>query len=244
MGVYMLKTASVATLALALTASGAWADGLLSLKDAPAAFGWGGMYLGGTLGYGWGSSDSTYGTPQNGHAGNNNHQDRVHDDPDGLLGGITLGYNHQINDRWVIGVEGDLSMADISGAEHRKLGNDVGWDNHYWESGWGGLFTLRGRVGYDLSGNLLYLTAGLAAVDSNEYIHGDENDQASDNRGWRGGYVLGFGVERQFNERWSGKIEYLHVGLSDRHGTSLQGDPYTFENDLDVIRVGVNYKLH
>lgn len=243
MGVTMKKLGTMTAVALMMSVTAAYADGL-SLKDAPADSGWGGMYLGGTIGYGWGSSDSTYGNPENGYAGNDDHQDKVHDDPSGLLGGITLGYNHQLNGRWVIGVEGDLSMADISGADNRILDNSVGWDDHYWQSGWGALFTLRGRVGYDMNGNLMYVTAGVAAVDSNEYIHGDQNDQGSDNTGWRGGYVVGFGVERKFSERWSGKVEYLHIGLSDKHGTSIQGDPYTFENDLDVLRVGLNYKVH
>ena len=233
----MLKTASVATLALALSVSGACADGLLSLKDAPATFGWGGMYLGGTLGYGWGSSKTYYNNngkhyPDGDHPWSNN-------DPSGALAGVTIGYNFQASDRWVAGIEGDLSMADISGQDHMYWG-----DGHHWETGWGALFTLRGRVGYELGKNLIYATAGVATVDSNEYNIGDNADQSAGNTGWRWGWALGFGVERQFSDRLSGKVEYLHVGLGDKSGYGDNGGAYTYQNDHDLIRIGINYKIH
>ncbi|MEJ2117443.1 MAG: hypothetical protein P8Y36_05865, partial [Alphaproteobacteria bacterium] len=95
-----------------------------------------------------------------------------------------------------------------------------------------------------------YGTAGLAAVQSNEYNKGDQgdnNDQGADNTGWRWGYVVGLGVERAFTDRLTGKIEYLHVGLTDNDGHGIKNggaSVYKYENDLDVLRVGVNYKLN
>ncbi len=245
----MLKTASVATLALALSVSGACADGLLSLKDAPPTFGWGGMYLGGTLGYGWGSSTHYWnncnkndtcapGSTDGDHPATSN-------DPSGALLGVTLGYNMPISDRWIGGIEGDLSMADITGTDNLYWG-----DGHRWYTGIGGLFTLRGRAGYEFGSNLIYATAGVAAVDSEEYNIGDQtgqNDQGASNTGWHWGYVVGFGVERAFSDRLSGKIEYLHVGLSDTDGHGIKNNGhsvYKYENDLDVIRLGVNYKVN
>ncbi|MGJ4930703.1 outer membrane protein [Bradyrhizobium sp. HKCCYLS2038] len=55
------------------------------------AYSWAGPYLGGTLGYEWGS------------VGNNPTK------PSGLTGGITAGYNWQ-NGPWVFGVEGDFNL--------------------------------------------------------------------------------------------------------------------------------------
>jgi outer membrane immunogenic protein len=59
------------------------------------AFSWAGPYLGGNLGYNWGSVDNN---PTK---------------PSGLSGGVQGGYNWQ-NGPWVLGVEGDLQ---INGAD-------------------------------------------------------------------------------------------------------------------------------
>jgi outer membrane immunogenic protein len=59
------------------------------------AYSWAGPYLGGNLGYAWGSVDNNITTPS------------------GFAGGIQGGYNWQ-NGPWVIGVEGDIQA---SGAE-------------------------------------------------------------------------------------------------------------------------------
>ena len=55
------------------------------------AYSWAGPYLGGTLGYEWGS------------VGNNPTK------PSGLVGGLTAGYNWQ-NGPWVFGAEGDINL--------------------------------------------------------------------------------------------------------------------------------------
>ena len=55
------------------------------------AYSWAGPYLGGTLGYEWGS------------VGNNPTK------PSGLVGGMTAGYNWQ-NGPWVFGAEGDINL--------------------------------------------------------------------------------------------------------------------------------------
>src|SRR5438876_616920 len=59
------------------------------------AFSWAGPYLGGNLGYNWGSVDNNPTKPA------------------GLLGGVQGGYNWQTGP-WVFGVEGDLQL---NGAE-------------------------------------------------------------------------------------------------------------------------------
>jgi len=55
------------------------------------AYSWAGPYLGGTLGYEWGTVD------------------RNPTKPSGFVGGVTAGYNWQ-NGPWVFGVEGDIQV--------------------------------------------------------------------------------------------------------------------------------------
>ncbi|RVD55552.1 porin family protein [Mesorhizobium sp. M2D.F.Ca.ET.185.01.1.1] len=122
--------------ALACAASAAF-TGLSAARaaEAPAqAFDWSGVYVGGTIGYGWGKSHHfAQGVSSNKFT------------IDGALGGITVGYNYQV-DRWVYGVETDLSAAGLHGEDPTGTTN--------WSCGagcqtrvdWFG--TLRGRLGY------------------------------------------------------------------------------------------------
>lgn len=235
----MKKLSSLAVILMSVGATSAYAGDLGdrkgSLKDdgAYASSIWQGLYVGATAGYGWGTSELSL------DRNDGNHDGVASNDPDGGLLGVTVGYNWRYTDRWIVGLEGDFSIADISGKDQKEV-----FDGHLWNSGWSSLVTLRGRVGYDLGSNLLYATAGLAMVNSDEFVAGNNPDESADNTGWRTGYALGFGVEHQFTDRLSGKIEYMHVGLFDNDGHDADGDPFTFQNDLDMIRVGVNYKIH
>jgi outer membrane immunogenic protein len=96
------------------------------------AYSWAGPYLGGNLGYAWGSVDNN---PTK---------------PSGFAGGVQAGYNWQQNGPWVFGIEGDIqaTAADDTFAPW-KFSNP-----------WFG--TVRGRAGYAFSNILLFGTGGLA----------------------------------------------------------------------------------
>jgi outer membrane immunogenic protein len=95
-------------------------------------YSWAGPYLGGHLGYEWGT------------ASNNPTK------PSGFVGGATAGYNFYQNGPWVFGVEGDI---EVTGADDTF----APWK---FSNPWFG--TLRGRAGYTFSNVLFYGTAGLA----------------------------------------------------------------------------------
>jgi outer membrane immunogenic protein len=96
-------------------------------------YSWAGPYIGGNLGYSWGSIS---GNPTQ---------------PSGFSGGIQGGYNFQPgNGPWVFGIEGDLQ---VTGADDMF----APWK---FSNPWFG--TVRGRGGYTFSNILLYATAGLA----------------------------------------------------------------------------------
>jgi outer membrane immunogenic protein len=96
-------------------------------------YSWAGPYLGGTLGYEWGTVDRNPARPR------------------GFNGGLTAGYNwQQLNSPWVFGVEGDL----------QATGADDTFAPWKFSNPWFG--TVRGRVGYSFSNVLFYGTAGLA----------------------------------------------------------------------------------
>ena len=97
------------------------------------AYSWAGPYLGGNLGYAWGSVDNN---PTK---------------PSGIAGGVQAGYNwQQPGNPWVFGIEGDIQA---TGAEETF----APWK---FSNPWFG--TLRGRVGYAFNNVLFFGTGGLA----------------------------------------------------------------------------------
>ena len=100
----MKKFAFVAAMAVLGCASASAAD--LAYTKAPVAapvYNWTGCYVGGTVGYRWGTSSVTAGS--GGAAGLPITNDL---NMDGFIGGGTLGCNYQTG-AWVLGLEGDFS---------------------------------------------------------------------------------------------------------------------------------------
>src|SRR6202171_899301 len=106
--------------------------GPLTVPQALDCYSWAGPYLGGNLGYAWGSVD------------NNRTK------PSGFVGGVQAGYNWQPSPSFVFGVEGDI----------QATGADETFAPWKFSNPWFG--TVRGRAGYAFSNILVYGTAGLA----------------------------------------------------------------------------------
>jgi outer membrane immunogenic protein len=163
----------------------------------------------------------------------------------GLVGG-TLGCNYQVN-QWVFGIEGDGSWSTISGTSalvppfsaifRESLGQN--W-----------LATIRGRVGYAVTSNvLLYGTAGGAFADLrvNEYSTVAAANAATETHTFSG-WTAGGGVEWGFAPSWSAKVEYLYADLGKHNYfqfTSSGCCTYQSTHLIDnIVRVGVNYHFN
>lgn len=99
-------------------------------------FSWTGFYIGGNVGYGWGSG--------------NDAADLLGIKPQGWFGGGQVGYNYQFGNNIVAGLEADFQGGDISDG---VAGVDSKLD-------WFG--TVRGRLGYAFGRVLPYVTGGFA----------------------------------------------------------------------------------
>ncbi|MFL6815106.1 MAG: outer membrane protein [Bradyrhizobium sp.] len=94
---------------------------------------WARPYLGGNLGYNWGSVDNN---PTK---------------PSGFAGGVQAGYNFKMDTSpWVFGIEGDL----------QATGADDTFAPWKFSNPW--FSTVRGRVGFALNNIMFYGTGGLA----------------------------------------------------------------------------------
>ncbi len=193
---------------------------------------WTGFYVGAQVGY----ASGTTAAKDDGYPSSDI-------DFEGTLGGITLGYNHKINN-FVVGVEGDYSFGDVSGS-----GNGGGnWgcgstDTCTFEVN--ELGTLRVRVGYNMGSMLPYLTAGIAFGETSGRLSGECPGAEWCGDDTQTGWTAGAGAEFAINTNWSAKAEYLYVDLgSSKFGTGNGGSG--FQADFDEIhigRVGLNYRF-
>lgn len=138
-------------------------------------------------------------------------------DDNGFAGAATLGYNWATPYGIVYGLEGDVGLIDISDRFSRF--------GPFWGS-------FRGRVGYAMGNLLPYATYGLALIETDDSAFGNGNDIQT-------GWVAGLGVEMALFEKTSVKFEYLHMDFGDSDRSFVRA----FDDKVDLIRVGLNYKF-
>ena len=130
-----------AALAALLAASGSVAlaadlPGIaIPMSPEPVAYDWQGFYAGGTLGYGQGTVDGSFG----GGAASA-----------GYTGGFQLGYNFQA-DNFVFGAQADIQASNI----RTSVAGGTATVDYFG--------TVRARVGYPIDRYLPYITAGVAS---------------------------------------------------------------------------------
>lgn len=216
----------LAGVAVLSVVSGAQAADLLVNSPAPSygggyttSGGWDGAYVGGFVGYGWGTVlDDNGVVPAPG----------LDDDKLELSGwtiGATLGANFTVAPGFVIGAAGDLAWVDIGGYDtDTDLAYDVNWTG-----------SLRGRAGFDGGAFMPYLTAGLAFANATADIGPDESSQM------HFGWTAGAGVEVAATEQISVDLQYRY---SD-YGSAT----YDLATDTDLsltthaLTAGVNFKF-
>lgn len=214
---------------------------------------WGGFYAGLNLGYGSGervsriTADIVPGSIGSG---------QLSSPLTGLLGGLQLGYNFQ-NGPWVIGLEGDVQYANISGRQIPFLlfipsGGATDLEVFNSSNAINSFGTIRGRLGYAFDRFLPYVTGGLAAGMSHSsgsmafasfpgVPAGDNallNFTPSDRL--HIGWAFGGGFEYGLPGGWSVKTEYLHIDLGEESSSSSLNLTST-KLKFDLVRGGVNY---
>ena len=186
---------------------------------------WGGFYLGGQAGYGWGDRDGCFGFDPDCDDGFFDY------DQEGWLVGGKAGYNLMYNNI-LLGLEVDGSFASIDGDS--EIGGLPSEGEYTY------LATFGARLGYAMNQYLVYGTGGLAIAGYDfDSASGCSFDQTRD------GYFVGGGAEFKITERASVGIEYNYVDFGDKNQscTVLAFIPTFTEADatLNVITFGFNY---
>jgi len=177
---------------------------------------WTGFYLGGALGYGFGTGRAS------------GDIDDFSFDQSGLLGNIYAGFNWQYG-RAVFGVEADIGTGDF-GTDSNGLGG--------LQTSLNAMGSLRGRYGFLVTPALLiYGTAGFAWADMEFQVAGDSGRSET-----FFGYQYGVGAEFAVSERVALRLEYIFTDL-DSERVIHSGGTNIYEPDFNTVRAGISFKF-
>ncbi len=170
---------------------------------------WSGPYAGVNLGYGFSGRVKEPGNTVN---------------TDGFVGGGFLGYNYQM-DNFVAGVEGDIGYGGFKG------------DNAGTEAKGGLNGSLRGRLGYAVSPDILpYVTAG-GAAQSLKVTEGGVSDKNT-----LVGWTAGAGTDIRITDNVFGRVEYRYTDYGNKSFTTGSGT-----RDVDAhdhrVQFGIGMKF-
>lgn len=252
---------------LTLVAAPAFAADLpvKALAKAPAAYNWTGGYVGGNVGYGWGSDtgdrwDSFVDQPGVGIAPyfalGGNVLPGVK--PSGIVGGAQVGYNWQAAPNWVWGLVADIQASDMRASASSTVTpplSALSVHSNTSRIDWFG--TVRGRVGYAASNWLFYGTGGVAyggvksALAFNCITCTPPTIWAGSNSSTQVGWAAGAGIEVGLTANWTVGVEYLHFDLGSISTTALPDTAPAFGTSVtasskfagDIVRATLNYKF-
>jgi outer membrane immunogenic protein len=258
---------------------------------ADAGYNWTGFYAGGNAGYSFGRSSVASSETSNLAVATGGitvnlgpflpANTAANANLNGAIGGLQAGYNWQLSRNWVTGLEADFqgsgekSTSTVSQAVAGLTTATTFTSKLEWFG------TLRGRLGFvpdTLPKTLFYGTGGLAygsintsqavSVGPTTPILGFAGTLIAANGAdtqTKVGWTLGAGVESAFLEKWTWKLEYLHVdlGTASRSGPlscsapgfntlfPIPGGGYSCQANAtrsnritdEIVRVGVNYRF-
>jgi len=266
-----------AVLAVVATSGAAFAADVLvkapPVYKAPVstAYSWTGLYIGGHIGGAWANNDWSFPfdslnsvvqepicsalapgcVTSSTSSGSNT--------ASGWLLGGQIGYNYQLKNNWVLGIEGDASWSSLKGSNKDPSFSTINQTQTDF------IGTLAGRVGYAWDRLLVYGKGG-GAWANNKYsvistttftvgngspapvsvYPGMLTDGATVNRF---GYMLGAGIEYALTPQWSVKAEYQYLNFGTQRTTLSTATTVVspFDEDIkqtiQVAEIGFNYKL-
>jgi outer membrane immunogenic protein len=197
-------------------------------------FTWTGFYLGGQVGYAWGTQKADVLLPNGSILASNSAQ--------GVIGGGHVGYNYQVN-QWVLGVEGSVDGTSISKTFTRTVGFAAPFDVTYkTEAPIQG--SIRGRLGVAWDRVLLYATGGaaFAGVDATYTSPFRSVSKSSTRVGW----TVGGGIEYAVTNNWSIRAEYRYsdFGSFSTSPEGVFGTPVTINRRFTQNQVQGGFTYH
>lgn len=211
LAILLLASAAATSLAAAANAadlSAPMAPPTMAPAPAPAS-NWTGAYVGANLGYSWDkvTADTGFGSEIDGNGG--------------FVGG-QVGYNFQLDNGVVVGLQGDLDWANIKGTDTNGLTDTIDWTG-----------AITGHVGYAFDAVMPYVLGGVAFA--NNKIESGANSETQVHTGW----TVGAGAEVMLASNISAFAEYRYsdYGSKDYTNPAATGVHPTDNS----IRAGLNF---
>ena len=259
---------AISAVAISISVSGLHAADM-PMKSPPApmapSWTWTGFYVGGNLGYSWGKTQSVSTLTDFDFFTTIQHSDAQR--LSGVVDGGQAGYNWQMPNRWLIGLEADWQGTSEHGSQHYSdlhslfVGFGTATTDFSTRILW--LGTVRGRIGYTFDRVLVYATGGYAygdvklsgtVNDAGSSVIGGQLGPFSSATGFGGshgnsGWTAGGGIVGILAPQWTWKVEYLYVDLGSLNvvapGPFL---PFTTTDTIsihsrfadNIIRAGLN----
>lgn len=192
-----------------------------------------------------------------GTIGDVNNPNAVARDTKGAFGGVVAGYNLQLDNNVVVGIEGDVIAG---GPSIDWAGNTTNkYDPYYGSDTVNGSASIRARLGYNVNNTILpYVTAGVVGAHTTNTLGCDRSLAVATN-GCKTqfedessqlvfGYTVGAGVEFALSDSVALRTEYRYTKLQDS-GVTLTDPNYpalsdrNFSNDSHAVMAGITVKF-
>lgn len=225
------------TVALVAATGAKAADAIVYEEPAPVVvaptFTWNGAYLGGQIGYGWGKSRFS----QFGEAGALNIK------PDGFLGGLYAGYNFDLGNSVVLGIDGDVTYNNLKdsysitdGTDSASLESKLRWSG-----------AVRARAGYAVDRFLPYIAGGVAfgQVKNTVSVSTDELAGSVEQSKTLTGWTAGAGVDYAATDNVIVRLEYRYTDYGRKNFDFGTGGVASIRDKFKTneVRLGVAYKF-
>ncbi len=186
---------------------------------------WAGFYVGGHIGYAWGTSNWTARSttdPASSVSGSLNFSQGFDsfNEAGSWLEGLQLGYNVMLANRVVLGLEADASFPAYQNLQGISIGSLTNFSSPSFGAGSYGdtlvdFGTVRARIGYAPGNWLFYATGGFAwTLDQVTLSQASTGASVQKFQG-RVGWAAGVGAEFPITGHWTGKVEYLYSDYGD-----------------------------
>lgn len=221
-----------ASLLAVVASTGAYAaDAIVSQEPAPMAapaFSWGGAYIGGEIGWGWGRAKlDDKSTDQSNEF-----------KPNGFIGGVYAGYNFDMGNNVILGVDGNFDYNDLKKSHDYISNSNAVQTSAETKLQWSG--AVRARAGYAVDRFMPYIAGGVAfgGVKNSLNVGGSDYNNEKTLTGW----TVGTGVDYAASDNVLLRLEYRYTDFGNKDfdlgNTATRGSFKT--ND---IRLGVAYKF-
>ena len=216
----LVRAMAIGLVLAAISGTAFAADYGAAAADPGASPNWQGAYIGGSVGYSWGTANLS---ATGGGAGS------LGIDPTGFLVGAQAGYDFHVSDRIVAGLEGNLDWTN------QQVSVSTGGPSLNYNTNFEG--SVRGRLGYDIGNAMPYVEAGVAFANATISAPG-----VTTNSPTYTGWTAGAGLEYMIADNISANIEYRYSDYGTQ--TFLAGGLGSGLNSHftdSSVRLGVDY---